>query len=81
MIESAKRHGLGVAQIVSLALIAAGLFGMYHEPQPKDPALLAAHRLHYEVQAGLVGLGLLFFNPGRLVKGLKGVSDAWKGRQ
>jgi hypothetical protein len=80
-LAAAKRHGFGLTQLVSLALIGAGCYGMWHEPQPKDPALLAAHLLHYKIQATLVGAGLLFFNPNRARKGLMALSDAWKGRQ
>ena len=80
MIEAAKRHGLGVAQLLSLVLIGAGLWFMSREPFPKDPAMLSAHLFHYKANLGLIGLGLLFFNPNRLVKGLKGVAEAWKAK-
>jgi hypothetical protein len=77
----AKRHGFGIAQLVSLALIAAGLYGMYREPIPDNPALYAMHKLHYVSQLCLVGAGLFFFNPNRARKGLMAVADAWKAKQ
>lgn len=80
-LATAKRHGFGLAQLVSLALIGAGCYGMWREPPPSDPALLSAHLFHYKAALGLVGAGLLFFNPNRARKGLMALSEAWKARQ
>ena len=81
MIESAKRRGFGAAQLLSLALILVGLYGMYREPMPTSAEMVVVHKLHYLGGFTVFSLGLLFYNPGRLVKGLTGVAKAWKERQ
>lgn len=75
--STAHRHGI---QVFACALVAAGLFGMYHEPAPENPALLAAHLLHFKAWGVVAAIGCLMFNPGRLSRGLMGVAQAWKAK-
>ncbi len=67
-------------QVVSVAIILAGLFGILTEPTPKDPAFLSLHLLHLKIQAGMVGAGLLFMSPERVGRGLMVIIGAWKAK-
>lgn len=71
------------SQLLACVLVAAGLFGLYHEPLPASESLVAVHRLHYLTQIGLVAAGLLLFDPVRLKNGIAAILplvNAWRGK-
>lgn len=69
------------SQVLAIALIVAGIFGLYHEPLPASDALISIHKIHYYAQLGLIVAGLVFFDPWRFGKGISSLVElvkAWR---